>query len=156
MGFKGVKVYLPIYLAKNTGDLSELLSPEELERIPLRYRWLLKLFLKFPNPSFPYFVLRRLPWIDGIFWALVVPVLLTLYFFFGIWLVGYLSLYVLFPFNVILGLSIPGLILIIFLRVQIERSITAWRSFRSSTLDWDIPKAVDEYYRLAKKKRRQS
>lgn len=134
-----------------------MLSQEELERVPLRYRWLLKLFLKFPSPGFPDFLLRRLPSIQGIFWAIVAPIFVIIYFFFGIWLISYLSLYVLFPFNVFLGLFLPGVIFVIFLRIQIERTIAWWKNLRSPTKDWDISKVVDEYTRLTnEKKRRQN
>jgi hypothetical protein len=130
------------------------LSREELDRIPLRYRWLVKLFLKLPNPGFPYFVLKKLPEIDGIFWAIVTPILLTLYFLSNIWLIAFLSLHFSFPFNLLLGLFIPAVIFVFFLRIQLERTILWWKSLQNSHNEWDISKAVEELVELTRKQRR--
>lgn len=128
------------------------LSREELDQIPPRYRWLIKLFLKLPNPSFPYFVLKKLPGIEGIFWAVVTPILLTLYFLSSIWLIAFLSLHVIFPFNILLGLLIPAVIFVFFLRIELERTILWWKNLQSPSKEWDISKAVEELSEVFKKK----
>jgi len=129
------------------------LSREELDRIPPRYRWLIKLFLKLPNPGFPYFVLKKLPEIEGIFWAIVTPFLLTLYFLSSIWLIAFLSLHFIFPFNLLLGLFIPAIIFVFFLRIQLERTILWWKSLQNSHNEWDISKAVEELAELTRKQK---
>jgi len=128
------------------------LSREELDQIPPRYRWLIKLFLKLPNPGFPYFVLKKLPGIEGIFWAVVTPILLTLYFLSSIWLIAFLSLHVIFPFNILLGLLIPAVIFVFFLRIELERTILWWKNLQSPGKEWDISKVVEELSEVFKKK----
>jgi len=128
-----------------------MLSREELNEIPLRYRWLVKLLLRLPNPSLPYFVLRRLPEMEGFFWAIVTPVFLVLYFFFSVWLVNVLSLRVVFPFNLLLGLLIPTVIFVLFLRVQLERAVHWWRNLKSPHGEWQTSKVAKELEELFKK-----
>jgi len=134
--------------------LSALLSREEYERIPPRHRWLLKLVLKFPNPSFPYFLLRKFPEIEGVFWTVVVPVFMSLYFLFNAWLIATLSLFVSFPFNILLGLSIPAIIFLFFLRIQLERTIHWWRNLKSPVREWDISKATKELIELLREQQK--
>jgi len=131
-----------------------LLSREELEEVPRRYRWLLKLFLKFPNPSLPQFILNKLPWLEGVFWGILVPVFLVSYFFFSIWLLVALTLFMSFPFNVLLWLSLPMIVLVLFLRIEIERTILFWRSLRSKHKDRDIAKVTKEFFLLLEKQQK--
>lgn len=130
-----------------------MLSREELDQIPPRYRWLIKLFLRLPNPGLPFFVLRKLPGIEGIFWSVVTPILLTIYFLFSIWFVAFLSLHFIFPFNLLLGLLIPAIIFVFFLRIQLERTILWWKSLQSPGKEWDISKVVEELAELTRKQR---
>jgi hypothetical protein len=132
-----------------------LLSGEELEQIPKRYRWLLALFQKFPNPSFPYFVLKRLPWIEGIFWTLIFPIFFLLYYFFSVWFLAFLSLYVAFPLNAMVWLAIPTALFVIFLRIQLERTIVWWKGLKSPMKEWDVSKTVEEFVELKRKQRNQ-
>jgi len=128
-----------------------MLNREELEQLPWRYRLFLKLFMKFPNLRFPYFVVKKLPWVEGIFWALLIPIFLVVYFFFTFWLYVTLSLLVGFPLNVIIWLSIPSVFFIVFLRIQFERIIPFWRSLGSQPKDWDVPKFAEEFLLLIEK-----
>jgi len=127
----------------------------ELQHLPRHYRWLLKLFLKLPTPGFPYFVLKRLPEIEGVFWAVGIPVFLVAYFLFSVWLVAFLSLHVVFPLNLMLGLLIPAVIFVFFLRIQLKRTILWWRSLQNPSRRWDVSKAVEEYAELIRKQKRQ-
>jgi hypothetical protein len=129
------------------------LSREELEQIPPRYRWVLRLLLKLPEPGFPDFVLRRLPGIEGIYWAMIVPIFLIIYFFVSIWLVSFLSFHVMFPFNILFGLSMPAIFLVIFIRVQLERAIALWRSAKGSEKEWNVSKVVGELVELTRRQR---
>jgi len=131
-----------------------LLSSEELERIPLRYRLLVKILLRLPNPSLPYFILKRFPELEGFFWSLIVPLLLTLYFFFNAWAFPYLSTLVGFPLNVIFGFIIPAVIFVFFLRIQIERTILWWKNIHSQQKEWEPSKRVEELISLLEKQRR--
>lgn len=130
-----------------------MLSREELEQIPRRYRWLLRLLMKLPDPSFPDFILKRLPGIEGIYWAVIVPIFFIIYFFFSIWLVSFLSFNVTFPFNVLFGLSIPAIFLVIFIRVQLERAIAFWRSLKGSEKEWNVSKIVEELEELSRRQK---
>lgn len=120
---------------------------EELEKIPRRYRWLVKLFLKVPNPS----LLSKFPGVQGVFWAIVVPIFLTGYFLFSVWLIALLSSFVAFPFNFLLILLIPSIIFVIFLRIIFERTAQWWRNIQAPIKEWDIAKATEELLEILKK-----
>jgi len=131
--------------------LGALLSREELERVPLLYRWILKVLLRLPNLGFPTFVLKRFPEIQGLFWAIFVPALLILYFFIDFMLILVLSYAVSFPFNVLIGLLVPGLIFVVFLRVQLERTISWWRNLQGPNKEWDVSQVTKEFIEMLKK-----
>jgi hypothetical protein len=131
-------------------------SYEELEQVPRLFRLLLKLLLKLPIPGFPHFVVSKLPWFEGIFWALGVPILLSIYLGISIWLVAYLSLYVAFPANILVGLSMPTIVFIFFLRLQVERALLFWRNLRNPPQEWNVSKSVDKLLRLIDEQRKPS
>lgn len=133
-----------------------LLSHDQLEQLPSRYRLLVKMLLKLPNPRLPFFILKHLPEFEGILWAAVVPILLGLYFWFSIWLFPFLSLRVGFPLNIILGLLTPAVIFLFFLRIQLERTILWWRNIHQSSKEWDTSKSVEEWVQLLKKQQRRN
>ena len=151
--FERVKAYFPIIALNANEGLSVQLQKEELEHVPRRYRWLLKLFLKFPSPGFPFFVLKRLPEIEGFFWTVGVPIFLLLYFLFSIWFFAFLSSYVIFPFNVLFGLLVPAVFFVFFLRIELERTILWWRNLQTPSKQWDIPQAVEELAQFLKEQR---
>lgn len=132
------------------------LTPEELEQFPARYRWLLKLFLKLPTPRLPYFVLKRFPEMEGMFWAVGVPVFLVAYFLFSVWFVSFLSEHVIFPFNLTLGLLIPAIIFVFFARIQLERTLLWWKNIRNQSPEWNVSKVVEELTALFREQRRKT
>lgn len=134
--------------------LAASLSRDELEQIPFRYRLLVRILLKFPNPCLPFFILRRFPEFEGIMWAVVAPILLTLYFFFNIWLFPLLAILVGFPLNVIFGFIVPAVIFLFFLRIQIERTILWWRNIHKQSKEWEPSKRVEELIELIERQHR--
>lgn len=141
-----------LYLLK--WGLVASLSRDELEQIPFRYRLLVRILLKFPNPSLPFFILKRFPEFEGILWAIVVPSLLILYFFFMVWLFPFLTMLVGFPLNVIFGFTVPAVIFLFFLRIQIERTIFWWRSIHEQPKEWEPSKRVEELIELIERHHR--
>jgi len=131
-----------------------LLSREELEQIPVHYRLLVKLLLKLPNPEFPHFILKKLPEIEGVFWALVVPILLTLYFFFSVWLFAFLTWIIGFPLNIVIGFLVPAVIFVFFLRTQLERAILFWRSVHEQPKEWETSKRVEKLMEIFNRPKR--
>ena len=131
-----------------------LLSRDELERIPAQYRWLVKILLKLPNPSLPFFVLKHFPEFEGIFWALVVPCFLILYFFFNIWLFPFVTLRFGFPLNYVFGFLIPAIIFVFFMRIQLERTILWWKSIHEEPREWQISKRVEELIELLNRRQK--
>jgi hypothetical protein len=121
-----------------------LLSREELEQIPLRYRLLVKAFLKLPNPGIPFFIMRHFPEFEGILWGLVVPLSLGFFIWFDMWFVAFLSLHFSFPLNVIIGFLVPAIPFLFFLRIELERTILWWRNIHEQPKEWQISKKVDE------------
>lgn len=131
-----------------------MLSSEDLEQVPRRYRWLLKLFLKLPNPRFPYFLLQKLPEIEGFFWALIIPVFLVVYFLFSFWLFVALSRLIVFPFDFLIGFFIPAIIFVFFLRIQLGRTLVWWKSLRHSPRKWQVSEVLDELAELFEKQQK--
>jgi len=96
-------------------------------------------------------VLKRLPEIEGFFWVIGVPIILIVYFFFSVWLVAFLSVHFVFPVNVFLGLLIPSIVFVFFLRIQIERAIIWWRGIHGQTREWEVSKRVEELIEIFKR-----
>jgi len=104
--------------------------------------WYYRLILKIPGADFVESAS------SGIFWGIIVPIFLILEFFLNI------SLLVFFPFpmNIALALIIPVVILLVFLRVSLERFINWWNSAIDDSFEWNIDKSMPEYLELLKKK----
>jgi ABC-type transport system involved in cytochrome bd biosynthesis fused ATPase/permease subunit len=132
------------------------LTPEDLEQIPRRYRWLIRLFQKIPNPRVPFFLADRLPEIEGLYWAVIVPIFLVLLFYLIVYLVPFLSLHFAFPFNVLIDFLILLPVPLIFLRVQFERAVLLWKSYKSSQIEWNVTKVVEELFELRRKQKRET
>lgn len=129
-------------------------SRDELERIPTRYRWLVKVMLKLPNPSLPFFVLKHLPEFEGIFWGLVTPLFMAMYVYFFAWLIPFLTLTIGFPLNVIFGFAIPAVVFVFFLRIQLERTILWWKGIHEEPREWQVSKRVEELIELLNRQQR--
>jgi hypothetical protein len=128
---------------------------EEFEQAPRLFRWLLKLLLRVPIPGFPYFIVSKLPWFEGIFWALGVPLLLAMYLMISVWLVAYLSIHVAFPANIIIGLSVPSTVFIFFLRIQVERTLRFFQHLRAPPQEWNVSESVDRLVQIIDEQRKQ-
>jgi hypothetical protein len=86
------------------------------DKLPLYYR----LLLKIPIPSISTSI--EIP--SGIFWAIIFPIFLFLDFFLNIYFLLGFS----FPINIFLVCVVPVAILVIFVRVTIDRFINWWNS----------------------------
>lgn len=131
-----------------------LLSRDELEQIPTRYRLLVKILLKLPNPSLPFFVLKHFPELEGILWALVAPCLLILYFFFNVWLFPFVTLRFGFPLNYVFAVLIPAIIFVFFLRIQLERTILLWKTIHEKPREQQMYKRVEELSKLFRRQQK--
>jgi len=104
--------------------------------------WFYKLILKIPGTDF-------LESAGGIFWGIMVPIFMSL----NAYLTLFLLVFFPFPINVILIATIPITILLIFIKIILERFINWWNSvFGKSRFEWNVEKAVQEYISLLKKK----
>jgi hypothetical protein len=135
--------------------LVTLLSKDELQQIPPYYRWLIKLFLKLPNPSLPYSVLKHFPEFEGIFWALIAPIFLVVYFFFNLWLFLYLSSNYGFPLNIFLSVLPPIAVFILFLRIQLDRAIHRWKSISKRHETRQVTESLKELAELLEKQQKE-
>lgn len=124
------------------------------EKILLLCSFLEKLMLKLPNPNFPFFVLRRFPSFEGIFYAIILPIFVFFSGVFLLWLFPMASLALGFPLNVVLTLLLPATVFVVFLRVQIERKTNWWRSIFWPPVEWNPSKSLDELTELFKKQQR--
>jgi hypothetical protein len=134
--------------------LNTFLDHNELEQIPFRYRLLVKTLLKLPIPGFPFFILKHFPEFEGIFWSIFTPILLMLYAWFQFWWFVFLSTFVGFPLNVIFGFALPAVIVIFFLRIQLERAILRWKKSHEPTKEWVPSKSVEELLELFERQRK--
>ena len=107
--------------------------------MPLFYR----LILKLPLPSLDF-----LPDVShGIFWAVIMPIFVVLESYLGLFLLVAFS----FPTNIVLVGVIPGIILLFFLRIQLERFINWWNAtIAQQGFEWNVEKATREYLDLQK------
>lgn len=104
--------------------------------------WFYKLILKIPGTDF-------LESAGGIFWGIMVPIFMSL----DAYLTLFLLVFFPFPINVVLIATIPITILLIFIKIILERFINWWNSvFGKSRFEWNVEKAVQEYVSLLKKK----
>jgi len=104
--------------------------------------WFYKLILKIPRTDF-------LESAGGIFWSIIIPIFLVLDFFLTLFLlVSFPS-----PVNIILTAIIPIAILMIFIKITLERFLNWWDStFGKSRFEWNVEKIAQEYLSLLKKK----
>lgn len=104
--------------------------------------WSYRLILKIPGADF----LQNVS--SGIFWAIVVPIFLILETFLSL----FLLLYFPFPMNIAIASIIPALILLMFLRISLERFINWWNVTVKDSQEWNIDKTMQEYLELLKKR----
>jgi hypothetical protein len=119
-----------------------ILKKLDVKRLPFIYR----IILKIPVPS-----LDALPsTFQGIFWAIIVPVLLVLIFLFTMFSLTYF----IFPLNVILSALAPIIVFLLFLRIIVERFIKQWNAMiEGQKLEWNVAKQIEEYLELLKKQK---
>jgi len=104
--------------------------------------WFYRLILKIPGVS-------SVEDASGVFWGIIVPVFAMV----DIWLNLYLFFALRLPINVIVIGIVPITVLIIFIRVSLERFINFWNlTVRKSHSEWIIEETVQEYITLLKKK----
>jgi hypothetical protein len=108
-------------------------------RLPFFYR----LILKVPGANF----LENSS--SGIFWGIVVPIFLVLEFFLSL----FLLLLFPFPINIVLTSIIPVAVLMIFLRISLERFINWWNlNVGESSFKWNVEETMQEYLAMLKEK----
>lgn len=135
---KKVKTYV-----KGKGKNIGMKESKKLEdHIPRIYKLILK--LPIGNYSLP----KNL---QGFFWAIIVPAFIILEFFITIFLL------ILFPFpmNIFMAGSIPTLILLVFIKIQLQRILNLWNAeVKQQSFEWDIDRISEEYFSLLKKNKK--
>lgn len=104
--------------------------------------WFYRLILKVPGGDF----LEHHT--SGIFWAVVVPVFLILFVSLDL----FLLLLFTFPTNVILAAATQTVLVLVFARVMVERSLNLMSSMVQNPIEWNVNDTVPEYLELLKKK----
>jgi len=110
-----------------------------------------KVLLKLPNPRLPFSLLRKFPELEGILWAVAAPVFVVSYAYCFALLIPFLSLHFSFPWNIILGFLIPAIILLFFIRIQLERAINWWRNINQPSKEWKVSEKVEKLVKDLKK-----
>jgi len=102
------------------------------------------LLLKLPGVS-------RIERASGLFYVLVVPILV----FLSILLSLVLLLTFPFPFNMLLVAIIPASLLVVLIRLGLERFINLWNLIvAASAVEWNVEKSIKEYVELLESHRR--
>lgn len=128
------------------------LSVEDLLRqMPLDERLLVKVLLKFPTVRAPFFI-RRLRSVYGFLCVTAQLSLVTVYGFLTLMIFSAATDILGFPLNVLIGLILPVIAFLVFLRFQLIRTINWWNSVFNSSRTWD-PKSIDEYIELVMRQR---
>ena len=65
-----------------------------------------------------------------------------------IWIMVYTYAFVGFPLNVVLGLSLPAAVVVLWLRVQIERTYNFWQNLMKPSTPWNVDEVVKDYLEL--------
>jgi hypothetical protein len=88
---------------------------------------------------------------SGLFWAVVVPLLV----FLNTLLTFFILMYFQFPVNILLVIGIPVPLTIAFIKVNLERTINFWNLLvRRTGFEWNVHKRTEEYITLLEKQRR--
>jgi hypothetical protein len=113
---------------------------EKIDRnkLPLFYRFILKIPLPAINMSL------NVP--NGIFWAIILPIFVFLDFFVNIYFLIAFS----FPVNIILFCVVPVAILVVFIRVTVDRFINLWNSMLGGYAQRETEEILKEYLALRK------
>ncbi|UCD96841.1 MAG: hypothetical protein JSV35_01940 [Candidatus Bathyarchaeota archaeon] len=112
----------------------------ERENLPRFYR----LILKIPNAPMAIGT-------SGLFWAVVVPLLV----FLNSLLTFFILLYFQFPVNILLVIGIPIPLTIAFIKVNLERTINFWNLLvRRTGFEWNVHKRTEEYITLLEKQQK--
>lgn len=115
---------------------------------------------KIDSKKLPYFhrLLLKIPGANllansssGVFWAIVVPIFMSLEFFLSLFLLIAFS----FPTNVVLAAIVPSFVLVAFLRISLERFINWWNATIDPSLEWNAEKKVQDYIDLIRRKKKQ-
>jgi len=111
--------------------------------------WIYRLILKLPKLS-----LESLSEdLQGVYWVVVIPIFLVCEFFLSLFLLSAFP----FPINLVVTSIIPVAILIVFVKIQLERFMNWWDlTFRSQPMRWDVKESVEEYVRLLQKQKRRN
>jgi len=78
------------------------------------------------------------------------PIFMYLVGVITLWLLVTTTIVVGFPLNIIIVLIPPTVIFAIYVRNQLERAITWWRSTFGSPIKWDSSKSISELIELFK------
>ena len=131
---------------------------KELEKLllqmPPKYRYPIKLLLKLPEPTIPFYLVRRFPTFEGIFHGILMPLFVFMSGVLTLWLFPMTSLTFGFPLNILITLLIPTTILTIFARVQLQRTIDFWHTTQRQQKEWKVSETASELVELFKKQQR--
>jgi hypothetical protein len=114
----------------------------QIENIPLFYRIILKV------PKLSLDALSENEKLHGIFWAAILPSLLLCNLLLNMLLIATLS----FPFNMLSVTAINLLIMLLALRILVERALNSEKAYLSKSFNWNMEKSLQEYFALINKR----
>jgi hypothetical protein len=112
------------------------------EDLPIFY----KIILKVPKLSLD--ALSGNEKLHGIFWAAILPSLLFGDLFLNMLLIAVL----IFPFNVLSVIAINSLIILLILRILVERALNSEKAYLSQGFNWNLEKSLEDYFLLIHKR----
>jgi len=106
-----------------------------------------RLLLKIPVPGYFNWLANRRFMVAVFLFGLTLSGLAVV-FMLPITIMVYTYPYVGFPLNVILGFSLPAFVIVLWLRVQLERGYDFLKTLQRQPTPWDVEKVVKDYLEL--------
>lgn len=122
-------------------------------QMPFIYRLIMKFLLKLPNPSIPFFIIKRFPMLEGIYYGILLPIFVFISGALTLWLYPTATAKFGFPLNILAVLLLPTAVFIIFVRMQLHRTMSFWKSIHNQPKEWETSKNVAELIELFQKER---
>jgi len=135
-------------LPKKDEDTEQLYS-----QMPYIYRLIMRLLLKIPNPSIPFFIIKRFPVFEGIYYGILLPIFVFISGVLTLWLYPTATAKFGFPLNIIVVLLLPIAVFVVFIRMQLHRTMSFWKAIHNQPKDWETSKSVTELIELFQKER---
>lgn len=120
-------------------------------QMPRRYRLVTKLLIRLPDPTIPFFILKKFSMFEGIFYGILLPVFVFMSGVATLWLYPVATAKFGFPLNIVIVLLLPITVFAIAARVELQRAINFWEAINEPSRKLEGSKSIDKLIELFKK-----